>query len=1148
MRITTFLLLFSVVQVMAENSYSQNTRLSVNLKDVSIENVLDEIENQSEFYFLFNQKLVNVDRKVDIDVKNKKIKDILSGLFADENVNCLVLDRQILLSPKYMTERVNVTKDRQPQEIVVTGKVTDEDGNPLPGVTIIVKGTIQGTISNANGNYSLPDVSDNATLVFSFVGMKTQEITVAGRTNISVTMIEEFIGLEEVIAIGYGTMKRSDLTGSVTSIQHKNIKDMPIMSIDQTIQGLAAGVVVQQQTGQPGGATSIRIRGGNSINAGNEPLYVIDGFPIYNENLSSSGSTLSGIPAENALSSINPNDIVGIEILKDASATAIYGARAANGVIIITTRRGKAGVNNVDFDMYYGFQEATRTYDLMDAYQYGMFRNQQYERLGRPVTYTDSQLEEFKRTGGTNWQDEMLRAAPVQNYQLSVSGGNEKVQYAISGNYFDQEGIIINTYIDRLSMRANLDVQPNKWMKFGESFTFSHTTSNQIPSGGGRNGLQNKTIWSSVSFMNPCIPVYDENGEYTYDNTYPVGEEPGANNGNVPYGNPVAYANLVDSKNYSTRILGNIYGEVEFIEGLKLRIMGGSNIIHNKQNLYEPSTIRNGDRAPAGNAKIGTVQNIELLNENTLTYDTYLDDVHHITVLAGYTQQIFQSETFSGSNVEFATDELRHHNIQGGNLSGERFPGISSGYNDWSLSSGLFRGFYSYQDKYLFTVTGRYDGASRFGANNKWAFFPSTAFGWRVSEEPFMQDISFINYLKFRASWGQSGNQEIPTYRSLSAIGTGSYTIGDGIQTSFAPTRIGNPDLKWETTAQTNVGFDLGMFNSKLNITVDAYYKKTTDLLFDVPIAIESGYSSAFKNIGSMVNKGIEISVNAVMARGDFKWNINANWGLNRNNVLELQGEEIILIDPKINLLKAQNALLLAVDEPIGNFYGYEAIGIWQSQAEIDAASMGTSWLVGQRKFKDQNDDGLINGEDRVVLGNALPSFTGGINNTFSYKNFELSFLFNYSYGNDVANLTQLEFEFLNGRQNGNQETANRWMPDDVSLDRSLWTNSTNPNTNVPSLGENRLRELHSKFIEDGSFIRLRNLTFGYNLPVEKLKMNFLRRVRLYFSGQNLLLFTNYSGLDPEATIFANDNVRMGIDYCVYPTATTYIFGVNIGF
>ncbi|MEM1134829.1 MAG: TonB-dependent receptor [Bacteroidota bacterium] len=1121
--------------------------------------IIEEIEGQTEFEFSYNDAKVNLEEAIALKDNQSSLYNILREISKETNLRFKRIDENIYISDKLHPKEKRVEEiiyDTENQ-VRLTGIVTSsEDGEALPGVSILIKGTSVGTTTDLNGKYSI-QVSQNAILQFSYIGYETQEVEVGNRSTLDVTLTVDLSQLEEVVIVGYGTQAKRDLTGSMSSIKEEKIKDMPLTSIDQGLQGLASGVQIQQQSGQPGGATSIRIRGGNSINAGNEPLYVIDGFPIYNENTSATSGALSGIPPENALASINPNDIVSIEVLKDASATAIYGARAANGVIIVTTKRGKAGESNIDFDMYYGWQRALNLYEMMDAGEYAQFRNDEYDRRGQPRTYTDEQIEEFRRTGGTDWQDEIFRTAPIQNYQLSVSGGNDKVQHMFSGNYFEQQGIIINSFLKRVSGRANIDAQAANNLNFGLSMTASHTWSNQQPTGGGRNGrtgVQQPTsgnIYQNALFYNPTIPVFDEDGNYTLNNTFQVGEFPGANHSNVPYGNPVAYANLAENKNFSTRLLANMYGEWEIIEGLKLRSTIGTNLVFTKQNRFEPSTVWNGQRAPNGRANVGTIQNVEWLNENTISYNKDFNDRHNLNLLGGFTAQAFKNESLDGNNVNFLNDITGYDALQAGNADGLRVPGLFSGANEWQLMSWLGRAFYSFDDKYLFTLTGRYDGSSRFGTNNKWAFFPSAAFAWRVSDENFLASSSLISDLKLRVSWGQSGNQNIPTFRSLATMGSGGYTIGDELPTTFFPNRLGNPDLKWETTTQTNIGFDLGIIQNRVEVTFDAYYKKTTDLLFDVPVPVETGFNSQFANVGSLENKGIELAINGTVLTGEFKWNVNFNWALNRNKVLELQGEERIPIDPRLNLLKAQNSLLLEVGQPIGNFYGYQVDGIFQSAEDIERTATYTSPtpFPGRERVLDQNGDSTINNSDRVIIGNALPQWVGGITNNFAYKNFELNILFDYSYGNDVANLTQIEFEFLNGRQNGNKTILDRWQPDDISLPREEWTNSTNPNTSIPALGNGTTnRQVTSRMVEDGSFLRLRNVTLAYNLPLAKLGIDWMRRCRFFVSGQNLLLFTGYSGLDPEANVYVNDNVRLGLDYAVYPTARTYTFGVNVGF
>ena len=1031
----------------------------------------------------------------------------------------------------------------------ITGKVTTDTGEPLPGVNVLIKGTLTGTVTDVEGNYKLSVPDDAVALVFSYVGYLQEEVLINGQSTINVILYPDVTALSEVVVVGYGTQKKRDVTGSVSSIKSEAIKDLKITSLDQALQGQAPGVNVTQQSGQPGGATSIRIRGGNSISAGNEPLYVIDGFPIYNDNRGSQTGVINA-PPQNALANISPDDIESIEILKDASATAIYGARGANGVILVTTKRGKEGQSNVNLDVYYGVQEVRRLIPVLNARQYAEFRNDVFVSRGQNPTYSAEEVASFGE--GTNWQEEIFRSAPMQNYQLSANGGSENVQYAVSAGYFNQDGIVINSGMERYALRANIDMKTSEKLKLGTNLTVSHTKSDLLPSAGGFSGRSqvqdpNGGILAAALFYNPVIPVRDENGEFTFDNATDTQGAGGGNQANVPYGNPVAYATLATNESFSTRVLGNLFADYELIEGLHLRVSFGGNLVFAKQNRYEPSTIRAGDRAPDGRAAIGNIQNIEWLNENTITYNKSFSDRHQLNMTAGFTSQKFTSEVSTSQVVEFTNDLLAFNSLQSGNVSGERIPTIFSNYTEWSLLSGIFRANYILDDKFLFTFTARTDGSSRFGDNNKWAFFPSGAFGWRLSEEPFIQNLKIFSDLKLRLSYGITGSQEIPPFQSLSILSSNRAAVGNNTQVGFAPSRIGNPDLKWETTQQFDFGLDMAFWNNRVSLSADIYYKKTNDLLLQVNIPVSSGFTQAFQNVGSLENKGVELALDGHILTGEFKWNLGANLAVNRNKVLDLGEETERLIDPGLNLFKAQNTVILREGEPIGNFYGFINDGVFRDAEEV-ANSAQTNRRPGQRRFVDVNNDGTLNSDDRTIIGNALPDFTGGFNSSFSYKNFELNTLFQFSVGNDIVNATQLELEFLNGRQNNASTVLNRWMPDDLTAPGNEWTNSTNPDTDVAAVGVNNNRDLHSRWVEDGSFLRLRNITLAYNLPLSNLNIRWMKAMRFYISGQNLITITDYSGYDPEVSLVQGDNIVLGFDYGAYPTPRIYTVGANITF
>lgn len=1028
----------------------------------------------------------------------------------------------------------------------ITGQVTsNEDGAALPGVNIVIKGTSTGTVTDVEGNYTIEVPDENGILIFSFIGYISEEVPVGGRSVIDVVLAEDVQSLEAVVVVGYGTVDKSDLTGSVSSVESEDLLRSTVSSLDQGLSGRAPGVQVTQQSGQPGGATSIRIRGVNSINSANEPLYVIDGFPYYNDNSASQAGVFGGAPALNVLATLNPGDIESIEILKDASATAIYGARGANGVILITTKRGKAGNNKIDFQSYYGMQEVRKLIPVLNARQYAEFRNDAFvngQGLNGPglPTYSEEEVASFGE--GTNWQEEIFRTAPIQNYQLSFSGGNENVQYAISGNYFDQDGIVIHSGLKRYSLRANVDANVNNRLKIGNNFTTSRIRSDLARTGGGISGtvgVQSPDAGNVIQdalFYNPVIPVRYENGEFTSDNSTDTQGSGGGNQANTPNTNPVAFATLATQESFTTRILDNLFAEYALLDNLKLRVNLGADVIINKQNSYLPSTIRQGRIAPNGSADIGTFQSYSWLNENTLTYNKAINKNHSINALLGFTAQKYQDERVRTSARDFSTDINGVHNLGAANIIDPPF----SSFNDWSLLSYIFRFNYNFKSKYLLTLTSRVDGSSKFGDNSKYGFFPSAAFAYRLSEEGFIQNLEFFDELKLRLSAGITGNQEITTYQSLSVLGVQRYPFDPSAPSvGYVPNRIGNPDIKWETTKQVDVGVDMEVFGGRLGLTADVYYKKTDDLLLQVRLPLSSGFNTTFQNIGAVENKGLELAVRSINTDGALRWSTNFNIAFNRNKVLNFGEEEERFIGTGYNLMKGQAVGLIRVGEPVGNFVGWINDGIIKDSTDLENAPKSGNDYIGSRKFVDTNGDGVMDEADRVILGNALPDFTGGIQNTFSYKNFDLDVFFQFSYGNEVYNLTQLELEFLIGRQNQSTTVLDRFIP------------GVNEDTDVARAGNPPYvysRQSHTRWIEDGSYLRLKNITLGYNLPVGNLNIGWLRNARFYVSGQNIFLLTKYSGYDPEVNINAQDNTLLGFDYASYPSAKIYTVGLNLGF
>jgi TonB-dependent starch-binding outer membrane protein SusC len=998
----------------------------------------------------------------------------------------------------------------QAQNVLITGTVTSSDNSPLPGVNVLVKGTSTGTVTDAEGKYTL-DAPPTGTLVFSFIGMKTLEANINNQSVVNMTMDADISQLDEVVVVGYGTQKKSDFTGSISSVSSKEIKAVPVASLSQALQGRAAGVLVTQTSNAPGGGVSIRIRGGNSIQGGNEPLYVIDGYPIMNE----SGPTIS------------PNDIESIEILKDASATAIYGSRGANGVVIITTRRGKAGKSSILFESYYGVQEVRKKLDMLNATQLAELVNEgianvNAENIGKPgfpkaLAFTDEQIAALGE--GTDWQDEIFRSAPISNYQLTLSGGDDKTQYSVSGNIFNQDGIVINSNYKRTSFRLNLDRKVTDKLKLSNSLTISHAVNNAITSdtdGGNSAGV----VYAALNFS-PTVPVYNADGTYTVDNRA----------GAIKISNPVAYANETKNRAATTRILGNVTGEYILAKGLSVKVLLGASLNYYKVNYYQPRTVY-ASVGTNGSAYINSNQTIDWLNENTLHYQTSINDRHKFNVLLGYTLQSIIFDEYRASAQNFPNDILQDNSL----ITAQQTNASTSNIYESALRSYIARVNYDLDGKYLVTLTTRIDGSSRFGVGKKNGFFPSGSIAWRIANEPFMQNIRQVSDLKLRTSYGLTGNQDIGNYQSIGSMGTQNYNFGGAFTVGYATNRIANPGLMWESTAQFDIGLDLGLFNDRIIVTADWYYKKTSDLLYNVPLPITTGVSTSLQNVGRVENKGFEFSISTVNIDKELRWTTNFNIGANRNEIIDLgnvKGD--VPAGGASGHLQLANSGILRVGEPIGIFYGLVTDGIFQNQAEIDASAQKTA-KPGDRRYKDLTPDGVINSSDRTILGQAQPKYIFGFTNNFSYKGFDLNIFFVGSQGNSIYNINRYELESMTGISNQSAVTLDRWTPENPSNEIPRATSTGTP------------YQVTSRQVEDGSYIRMRNIQLAYNFPsswMERLKIS---SAKLYISGQNLLTITDYSGYDPEVSRFGQDNLSFGIDYGSYPKAKTYMLGLNIGF
>ncbi len=1004
--------------------------------------------------------------------------------------------------------------------VTLRGRVIDERTNePVIGVTVKVKNTTVGTVTDAKGDFrfsvkhSLP-----VTLVYSIVGYKYQEYDVYENEPLTVPLSEDLNKLSTVVVVGYGNKKRDELTGSIASIQVNQLKETGSTSFVNGLQGLASGVQVTQSSGAPGATAIVRIRGGNSITGGNEPLYVIDGFPIYSDNNAANAGALNGgvaAPAGtsngiNPLSSINPNDIESIEVLKDASATAIYGSRGANGVIIITTKKGSAGTATVTYDGSYGLQKVSKTINLLNAQQFAIYNNDARASAGLGAQFTQEQIEYFANHS-TDWQTAALRTAPVTNHQIAIAGGNDKTRYSVTLSSLDQEGIVLGSDFNRYTGRIRLDGKLSDRFVAGFNFNESYSTSN----------VADYATLQSVLYMPPTVSITDASGAYTFVNPY-----------GTLVGNPIAKLNLSTNLSKINRLITSAFGEYELIKGLKAKVLVGADLLTNKQNSYIPSTIYDG-YSSSGIASVGSKFTSNWLNENTLNYVTDINKKHFIEVLAGFTQQQSETEGVVAGASGFTNDAVKFNDLSSGTTIAKPISTQSS----WTLLSYLGRINYNYQQKYFFTGSFRADGSSRLGANNRWGYFPSASLAWQANKESFLHDLTSaarINNLKFRLSAGVTGNQEISPYQSLSLLSAYSYPTASGttVLTGYASSQVANPDLKWETTAQYDAGLDIGFLKDRIKITADAYYKKTSNLLLNVSLPSSSGYVSSLQNIGVVRNEGIELGLNTDNIRGKFSWNTNLSFSLNRNKVLSLGGVSQILANTSNN-----NIGVIQVGQPLGAFLGLKTDGLYTDASQIPSTPLLSNTKVGDVRYVDVNTDGKITqAGDQTVIGNAQPKFIYGLINTFNYANFDLSVFVQGSYGNQIYSSILQTLQVPQGYQNAIAELANHYT-------------TTNTNTTIQRANQSIANVPNADlYVYDGSYLRFKTITLGYTVPksiTSKLK---IKKARVYVSGQNLLTLTKYPGYDPEVNFYSADASRQGCDNGAYPTARTILGGASITF
>ncbi len=954
----------------------------------------------------------------------------------------------------------------------VTGTVTDASGEPLIGATIVIKGTSDGTITEVDGTYSL-NVKQGV-LIFSFTGYETQEIPIDGKTRIDVVLQTANVLLSDIVVIGYGTQKKADLTTAVVVIDEEAIKNRPMASAAEALQGKAAGVQVVQPSGKPGGDISVRVRGATSVLAGNEPLYVVDGVPTTD------------------IRGLNPADIASMTVLKDASSAAIYGARAANGVVIITTKRGQEGRSTVTFNAYAGVSNLRKTVETLSTRDYRDLINQIL-----PGAYDPSW------TGYTDWSDEVFGVGSVQSYQLAFAGGNDKTRYMFSTNYFTQAGIVKPAQFDRYSMRLNLDNQVNRWLKIGTNVNLLRSITEDTPdnASSGRGGV----IMSALNTP-PFLNIYKDETEAQYD---PNPFQPS-------WENPVAYMFGPDQQTVDTRIFGNMNAEATLFEGFSLKTNFGVDMNTHQWDYYLDPFRTNFGRNQNGFGQADKSNSNIWLWENTANYAATFGD-SKVSLLAGSSiQKSKWSDSYISGN-DFPAD------VSVRTLNAANSIYASTDVQEWSLASFFGRFTYDFKSKYLLTASLRRDGSSKLA--HHWGTMPSFSLGWRISAEPFMENLAAIYDMKLRVGWGKNGNQEgIPNYARYGLV---SYYRRTATNPLSGPASVqvtyGNPDLQWETTAQSNIGLDLSLYRGRVNFTADAYYKKTEDVLLNVQLSNSLPITSIQTNAGKIENRGLEFNLSTVNTEGRaLTWSTDFNISFNKNKVLELNYTDVYYFGRIYS--NNQDVAIVREGLPLGVFFGY--------------ISDGVNPETGDLIYRDFNENGIFDPGDRTIIGDANPDFTYGITNNLSWKNFDLNVFFQGSQGNDIFNATRVDLEGMFDSKNQSTAVLRRWTPD-------------NRDTDIPrAIGGGKVDNVRNstRFVEDGSYLRLKAITLAYNINPKSLQRLKVQKLSVYVTGQNLLTFTNYSGFDPEVNAFGRSATELGIDYGTYPQARTLTAGVNVEF
>lgn len=1118
--------------------------VSFQIENKSLRQALRVISTETKIQIAFASNLP-LDQKISVQARNEPLQDVLSRLLKPLALSYRVVAEHIIIEQPLPRASPPVGAAAQ----TVTGTVTDTKTNEgLPGVNVLVKGTSIGTQTDVQGRYQIAVPEGSAVLVFTFVGYSAQEITVGSQATINVQLASDAKALGDVVVVGYGAQNSRDVTTAIARVKADAIKDLPVTGVDKALTGKVAGVQVLETSGAPGSGINIRVRGTNSISASNEPLYVVDGIPLSND-------VESGVSNRrvNPLNMINTTDIESIEILKDASSTAIYGSRGANGVVLITTKRGTTGKLVFNYDSYYGLQQTTKKIKMLDAYQYAELARDAHNNTylgflrtsGKTGSVDDTEAQRIAKgaransefllipqtlpylagTPGltnTDWQDAIFRNAPMQSHTISASGGSEVARYFVSGNYLDQQGVVIGSDFKKIGSKISIDIN-YKRLKTGINFLPTYSTYSNIATEG---RFRDGNVVSTALQALPIFPVYNADGSFNYDNN-----TLGYASANPI--NPVALATLREDNLKQIQLLGNVYAEYSIFKDLSYRVSLGSTFNNFRRNFFRPSTLptegRSGASVPSGESNTRSIYN--WLVENIATYNKSFGD-HTLTALAGFTAQKERDESTQLAG-NFPNDLVKTFNSS-------VTPTIyQSSINEWSLLSYLSRAQYGYKGRYLVSAAVRADGSSRFGPDNKYGYFPSASVGWVVSEEPFMQHVPAISTLKLRASYGISGNFKIGNYEYIGRLRADNYVAGVNEGTlaiGFAPATADNSRLGWEKTAQQNVGLDVGFLKNTFALTVDVYNSNTSDLLLNVPVPEISGLSFLRQNIGKVNNKGIEVSLSTNHQFGAFHLTNSANISANRNRVVDLGGVS------QLPLVTLDGGLryITKVGEPIGSYYTLVKEGVY-TQAQIDDPSVpkASNSRAGDFRFKDVNGDGKIDTNDASITGNYNPAYSFGLSSSLEFKGFDFSAIVQGVQGNQVVNLNKRYYASMESYGNNASNALNRWLSNDQPGDGQ----TQRANRSATGLTSST----STYHVEDASYVRVRNLTLGFTLPDATSTKLLIKKVRVYATAQNPFSFTKYSGYNPEVSNL-NDPQTPGLDYGTYPLAKSFLLGVHVTF